>query len=243
MISTVPIPDRRCQATTRACRPPRWRRPPRLPNAPRRHRTSRRARTSLSGVGRNEVAPRVEREERELLGLDRLAPPSSRSTTAATPTAHVPASRGLRGGLERRASGRHHVLDDGDPAAAGCEARVPSRRRFEPVVLRVLADVDRVSEPPRWKLIERDGARERAAAQLHPGRRRRAARELARARRRSSAPTSACPSAVRTVCLQSMKKSLSLPDARTTFLRANERSRRSSSKRARSRATSLAWIT
>ena len=55
-----------------------------------------------------------------------------------------------------------------------------------------------------------------------------------------SSPTSAWPSAVRTVCLQSMKKSLSRPEARMTFFRSNERSRSSSTSRARDRSSRCA---
>src|ERR1700722_1347044 len=84
---------------------------------------------------------------------------------------------------------------------------------------------------PRWKLVSAT-----ALASGHPPSSTPAtathAGKLASASS-ITCPTRACPSDVSTACLQSMKKSLSRPEARTTRLRSNARSRRRSSRRAR----------
>ena len=102
------------------------------------------------------------------------------------------------------------------------KARVALELASRSVVLRVLADVDGVERRAALMARQRDGAGERASAELDPGDC--IARSAAsKARRASPRPRGRAPRAVRTACLQSMKKSLSLPEASTTRLRSKAR--------------------
>src|SRR5271154_2267346 len=93
---------------------------------------------------------------------------------------------------------------------------------------------------PRWKLVS-----ETALASGHPPSSTPATAEQCGQRVRSSSmtsPTSTCPSAESTACLQSMKKSLSRPEARTTRRRAKASVRSSSSRRARAAEATSALL-
>ena len=154
------------------------------------------------------------------------APPSWRSTRATMPT-----TVGARGAqrlhrLEARAAGGDRRLR---AARRACRGRAPCRPRpawrcrgpFAPCARRARAGRDRAGG-------SRGRRRSRADSRRAPRRRpRRTPAESASAWNISS-PTSAWPSAVSTVCLQSMKKSLSRPDARITRFFSKLRSRRSS---------------
>src|SRR5580692_4721188 len=116
-------------------------------------------------LGGDEVATRVDRNECEPLGLDRLAAPFETVDERDDAGDGVSRVAQLGGGLQRGAARRHHVFEQHD-ARAGREATVALEQALGAVVLGVLAHVDRVEGRAALEAGHGDGAGEWATSKL-----------------------------------------------------------------------------